>query len=184
MKRIFLAAMLLCATLGLFAQNDMQKLYEVIPLTPYISAETNMAPEAEALLLNRMRQATLKNGLAAMDNQVYIITTSVNVIDKQLTATVPQNWVVEVEVHFFIGNGIDGTLYASMALTRKGVGPSEEKAYINAIKAISANDKAFKPFFNKGKQRIIEELLAQQPAAQEEPAVPAEQPEYNTSNWQ
>ena len=182
MKRIFIAAMLLCATIGLFAQ-DNQKLYEIIPLTPYISAETNMAPEAEALLLNRMRQATLKNGLAAMDNQVYIITTSVNVIDKQLTATVPQNWVVEVEVHFFIGNGIDGTLYASMALTRKGVGPSEEKAYLNAIKAISANDKAFKPFFNKGKQRIIEELLSQ-PAAQEEQPAPAEQPEYNTSNWQ
>ena len=99
MKRIFIAAMLLCATIGLWAQ-DNQKLYEIIPLTPYISAETNMAPEAEALLLNRMRQATLKNGLAAMDNQVYIITTSVNVIDKQLTATVPQNWVVEVEVHF------------------------------------------------------------------------------------
>jgi hypothetical protein len=117
-----------------------------------------------------------------MDNQVYIITTSVNVIDKQLTATVPQNWVVEVEVHFFIGNGIDGTLYASMALTRKGVGASEEKAYLSAIKAISANDKAFKPFFNKGKQRIIEELLAQ-PEQAEQPA-PAEQPEYNTSNWQ
>ena len=119
-----------------------------------------------------------------MDNQVYIVTCSVNVIDKQLTATVPQNWVVEVEVHFFIGNGVDGTLYASTAMTRKGVGASEEKAYLNAIKAISANDKAFKPFFNKGKQRIIEELLAAQPAPEEEQAAPAEQPEYNTSNWQ
>ena len=113
-----------------------------------------------------------------------IVTCSVNVIDKQLTATVPQNWVVEVEVHFFIGNGVDGTLYASTAMTRKGVGASEEKAYLNAIKAISANDKAFKPFFNKGKQRIIEELLAAQPAPEEEQAAPAEQPEYNTSNWQ
>ena len=181
MKRIFIAAMLLCATMGLWAQ-DNQKLYEIIPLTPYISSETNMAPDAEALLLNRMRQATLKNGLAAMENQVYIITSSVNVLDKYLTGTVPQNWVVEVEVHFFIGNGVDGTLYASTALTRKGVGASEEKAYLNAIKAISANDKAFKPFFNKGKQRIIEELLAA--PAEEEQAAPAEQPEYNTSNWQ
>ena len=183
MKRIFIAAMLLCATIGSWAQ-DNQKLYEIIPLTAYISQETNMAPDAEALLLNRMRQAALKNGLSAMDNQVYIVTCSVNVIDKQLTATVPQNWVVEVEVHFFIGNGVDGTLYASTAMTRKGVGASEEKAYLNAIKAISANDKAFKPFFNKGKQRIIEELLAAQPAPEEEQAAPAEQPEYNTSNWQ
>lgn len=181
MKRIFIAAALLCATIGLWAQ-DNQKLYEIIPLTPYISAETNLAPDAEALLLNRMRQATLKNGLSAMENQVYIITCSANVIDKQLTATMPQNWVVEVEVHFFIGNGVDGTLYASTVLTRKGVAQSEEKAYLNAIKAISANDKAFKPFFNKGKQRIIDELLAQ-PEPQE-PTEEGPQPEYNTTNWQ
>ena len=182
MKRLFIAAMLLCATIGLYAQ-DNQKLYEIIPLTPYISAETNLAPDAEALLLNRMRQATLKNGLSAMENQMYIITCSANVIDKQLTGTVPQNWVVEVEVHFFIGNGVDGTLYASTVLTRKGVAASEEKAYLNAIKAISANDKAFKPFFNKGKQRIIDELMsmpeAQEPAAEEE-----QQKEYNVSNWE
>ncbi len=184
MKTKSLVILTLCCLLlaPCMAQNDNQKLYEIIPLTPYISAETNMAPDAEALLLNRMRQAALKNGLSAMENQVYVLTSSVNVIDKQLTASVPQNWVVEVEVHFFIGNGVDGTLYASTAITRKGVAASEQKAYLNAIKAISANDKAFKPFFNKGKQRIIEELLAQP-----EPQQPTEdqpQPDYNVNNWQ
>ena len=129
--RLFIVAALLCAAIGLRAQQNNAELYEIIPLTPYISEETNLAPEAEALLLNRMRQAALKHGLSAMENQVYVLTTSTNILDKQLTGTVPQNWVVEVEVHFYIGNGVDGTLYASTAITRKGVGPSEEKAFIN-----------------------------------------------------
>ena len=180
--RLFIVAALLCAAIGLRAQQNNSELYEIIPLTPYISEETNLAPEAEALLLNRMRQAALKHGLSAMENQVYVLTTSTNILDKQLTGTVPQNWVVEVEVHFYIGNGVDGTLYASTAITRKGVGPSEEKAFINAIKAISANDRKFKPFFDQGKKRIINELLAQ-PELQQ-PTEDQPQPDYNVTNWQ
>jgi len=205
-KSIFMLAALFCATLATTAQEAAEPAIE-IPLTAYISAETNLTPEAESLLLNRMRQAALKNGLAAVDNQPYIVTTSVNVIDKQLTGTVPQKWLVEVEAHFFIGNGVDGTLYASTAINRKGIGDTEEKAYMSAIKAISANDRAFKPFFEKGKERIIAELMAlaalqeaQEQAekeAQEEadanvgatvspsPAEPAEtQPLQYQFNWQ
>ena len=89
---------------------------------------------------------------------------------------------MEVEVHFYIGNGVDGTLYASTAITRKGVGPSEEKAFINAIKAISANDRKFKPFFDQGKKRIINELLAQPDPQQ--PTEDQPQPDYNVTNWQ
>ena len=170
-----------------------------IPLTAYISAETDLAPAAESLLLNRMRQAALKNGLAAMDNQPYIVTTSVSVVDKQITGTSPAKWLVEIEAHFYIGNGVDGTLYASTALTRVGIGDTEEKAYLSAIKGISANDRAFKPFFDKGKKRIIEELeaLAAAEAAaaeadanvgatiQGQPAKPTdEQPLQYNFNWQ
>ena len=89
-------------------------------------------------------------------------------------------------------------MYASTALNRKGIGESEQKAYLSAIKAISASDRAFKPFFEKGKKRIIEELEAlraleeaQQAAKNEnagvgpsDPSPADEQPlEYNF-NWQ
>lgn len=190
-KTIFLMATLLCAVMVIKAQDAQAAPKIEIPLTAYISTETNLAPEAEALLLNRMRQAALKNGLSAVDNQPYIVTTSVNVIDKQLTGTVPQKWLVELEVHFFIGNGVDGTLYASTAMNRKGIGASEEQAYLNAIKALSANDRNFKPFFEKGKKRIIEELLAlaemeqaQQGTAPSEPAPADNQPLDYNFNWQ
>lgn len=158
-KSIFMIAALFCVAM-LHAQEAEAAPKIEIPLTAYISAETDLAPASESLLLNRMRQAALKNGLAAMDNQPYIVTTSVSVIDKQVTGTTPAKWLVEIEAHFYIGNGVDGTLYASTAINRKGVGDSEEKAYLSAVKGISANDRAFKPFFDKGKKRIIEELEA------------------------
>ena len=158
-KSILMIAALFCVAM-LHAQEAEAAPKIEIPLTAYISAETDLAPAAESLLLNRMRQAALKNGLAAMDNQPYIVTTSVSVIDKQVTGTTPAKWLVEIEAHFYIGNGVDGTLYASTAINRKGVGDSEEKAYLSAVKGISANDRAFKPFFDKGKKRIIEELEA------------------------
>ncbi len=185
-------AALLMAAVAVKAQEPEQPNIE-IPLTVYISQETNLAPEAESLLLNRMRQAALKNGLAALDNQPYIMTTSVNVIDKQLTGTVPQKWLVELEIHFYIGNGVDGTLYASTAMNRKGIGNSEEQAYLSAIKALSANDRNFKPFFDKGKKRIIEELMAliemeesqnQQGTPPSDPSPAGEQPLQYNFNWQ
>ena len=95
-------------------------------------------------------------GARSVSAEIY----AVSVIDKQVTGTTPAKWLVEIEAHFYIGNGVDGTLYASTAITRKGVGDSEEKAYLSAVKGISANDRAFKPFFDKGKKRIIEELEA------------------------
>ena len=197
-KSLFIVAALFCVALLHAQEADAAPKIE-IPLTAYISQETNLAPAAESLLLNRMRQAALKNGLAAMDNQPYIVTTSVSVIDKQVTGTTPAKWKVEIEAHFYIGNGVDGTLYASTALTRVGIGDTEEKAYLSAIKGISANDRAFKPFFDKGKKRIIEELeaLAAAEAAaaeadanvgatiQGQPAQPTdEQPLQYNFNWQ
>ena len=194
-KSIFMVAALFCVAM-LHAQEAEAAPKIEIPLTAYISAETDLAPAAESLLLNRMRQAALKNGLAAMDNQPYIVTTSVSVVDKQITGTSPAKWLVEIEAHFYIGNGVDGTLYASTAINRKGVGDSEEKAYLSAVKGISANDRAFKPFFDKGKKRIIEELeaIAAMEAAeadanvgasvQGQPAQPAdEQPLQYNFDW-
>jgi len=193
-KSIFIVAALFCVAMLHAQEADAAPKIE-IPLTAYISEETNLAPAAESLLLNRMRQAALKNGLSAMDNQPYIVTTSVSVIDKQVTGTVPQKWKVELEVHFYIGNGVDGTLYASTALTRTGIGDTEEKAYLSAIKGISANDRAFKPFFDKGKKRIIEELEAlaaleaEQADAhvgatiQGQPAQPDDQPLQYNFDW-
>ena len=175
MKRsVIILSALLCSVMFMRAQDAEAAPKIEVPLTAYISAETDIMPAAESLLLNRMRQAALKNGLSAIDNQPYIVTTSVSVIDKQVTGGIPAKWVVELEVHFYIGNGVDGTLYASTAITRKGIGESEQKAYLSAIKAISASDRAFKPFFDKGKKRIIEELEAIRAAEEAQRAAEAE----------
>lgn len=97
-----------------------------------------------------------KNGVGCSDNQRFIITANVNELTRDITATAPPMIAITLEVTFYIGDGINGTLFASQSITGKGVGETEDKAYINALKAIRTLDAEFNSFITKGKKKIIE----------------------------
>lgn len=61
-----------------------------------------------------------------------------------------------VETTFYIGDGVEGTLFASMSTESKGVGKSEDKAYISALKSIRPTTDEFAAFVEEGKTKIVE----------------------------
>lgn len=141
-----------------FAQNDRAKTEDFgrIALTAYIPEESEIPAAAQKMLKNKLLQIASKNGLSGTINQRFIITANVMVVNQEITPTAPPMHAYTLEVGLYVGDGIDGTLFSSTSLSLKGVGETETKAYMAALKTMSVNNPIFKAFIDKGKNRIIE----------------------------
>ncbi|MBI2259774.1 MAG: hypothetical protein HYU67_12870 [Flavobacteriia bacterium] len=129
-----------------------------IVLAPYVPQQIdNMPVAARSMLANKINQIVSQNGLGGSAvNQRFIFTANVVVMSKDITATAPPMQAYSLDVTFYIGDGVDGTKFASHSVSLKGVGENETKAYIAALKNIKTNDPMYKSFLETGKTKIID----------------------------
>ncbi|HKK45990.1 MAG TPA: hypothetical protein VJ964_10740 [Balneolaceae bacterium] len=121
-----------------------------------------LSPIVRANLKNKLNQITALNGVSgSMINQRFIITANINVLSKDIIPTAPPQHVYTIEVSFYIGDGIDGKLFANYSKMIKGVGRSETKAYISALRNIKVQDPSIARFVAEGKQKIIEYYISE-----------------------
>ncbi|MCF8463542.1 MAG: hypothetical protein K9G41_01770 [Flavobacteriales bacterium] len=142
------------------AQNTLGKTEDLgrIVITSYVSPQIEGLPaSAESMLISKMSQIASANGLGGSAlNSRFIITPNITVINKDITPTAPPMHAYTLEVTFFIGDGIDGTKFASTSLEVKGAGTNETKAYISALKQINPNNSDLLALVEKGKVKIVE----------------------------
>ena len=158
MKKIILVILVFFTFLNLKAQNKLGKTDDIgrIAITSYIPDQVEGISEITAQSLeNKLDQIVTNGGLGATDSR-FIITPSISVLNKEITATTPSMYVLSLNVTFYIGDGIEGTKFSSYSITTKGVGNTETKAYLAAFKNIKVNDPGFNTFIEKGKTKIIE----------------------------
>lgn len=142
------------------SQNSKAKADDAgrIALTSVISDEiSGMSASSRSFLKNKLNQVTSKYGIgSSSENERFIITANIQIVTKDITSTAPPMHAYTLEVSFFIGDGVDGKLFASTSTTLKGVGETETKAYKAALKNIKSSNPMFKPFIEEGKNKIIE----------------------------
>ena len=158
MKKLFYSALcILCSAFSMNAFAEVDKLDDKarIALTPIVLDDAIPAG-AHKQLETKMTQIAAKNGCAAIDNSRFIITCTANVLTQDITPTAPPMHAYTLALTFFVGDGVEGRLFASTTIEAKGVGQTPDKAYINALKNIRVNDPAFKSMVDKGKEQIIE----------------------------
>jgi hypothetical protein len=141
-------------------QNDLGKSDDLarIALNPYVPEQIEGMPAiARDNLKNKLGQIATANGIGgAAKNQRFIITANIAVLTKDITPTAPPMQALTLEVTIYVGDGREGTKFASTSRTVKGVGENENKAYIAALKGINAKDPEFASVLETGKARIIE----------------------------
>ena len=159
MKKINLI-LFLFAALTVFSQYNKLKADDMgrISIAAYVPHQIdNMPDTARSLLANKLSQIVTKNGMGgSAANERFIITANVNVISKDVLPSAPPLTQFNLEVTFYIGDGIEGTKFTSTAVNIKGTGETETKAYIAALKNISPSNKEIQSFVEVGKTRIIE----------------------------
>ena len=159
MKKILLSILVIIG-FNAFGQNTVGKSDDAarITLAAYVPQQIDKMPDAaRSILANKLNQIVTQNGMGgAANNERFIITANVNVISKDLTATAPPMTALVLEVTLYIGDGFVGTKFSSTSISVKGVGESETKAYISALKGISPTNSNIQSFVGNGKSKIIE----------------------------
>ena len=159
MKSIILTILILI-NCNLFAQNTAGKSNDKsrITLASFVPQQIDQMPEAaRSSLANKLSQIATQNGLGGKaSNERFIITANINVISKELTPTAPPMQAFVLDITLYIGDGISGTKFSSISTEVKGVGESETKAYISALKNLKTTDPKYQSFIETGKTKIVE----------------------------
>lgn len=159
MKKLVLFVICLACFTCAKAQNNAKSYDDFgrIILSTYIDRDmTQLPPNAYRVLENKLSNIVSQNGLGCAMGQRFIITANCNLLTKDITATTPAMHAYTVEVTLYVGDGFDGTLFASYSTTCKGVGETPDKAYLSALKNIRTNNPDIANFIEEGKTKIIE----------------------------
>ncbi len=159
MKKIISIAlvMLFFVNIG-YAQNDQGTL-DGISLTPVLSQDLddNMPVSTKRLFLSKLGQIATKNGLGATTlSPQFLITGTVNVLNKEITETAPPMIAQSLEVNLYIVDYKSQKVLSNVTLELKGVGRNETKAFSSALKRINPKSSKIRSFVKKGKNKIIE----------------------------
>ena len=160
MKKTILVIGLFLLNFISIAQNNQGKADDAgrIALTSVVSNQIEgLTPSAQSNLQNKLNQIATKNGMggSALNNR-FIITANVVVLTKDITPTAPPMQAYTLEITLYIGDGIEGTLFSNTSVTLKGVGETETKAYMAALKNLKVADPKYQHFIEQGKNKIIE----------------------------
>jgi tetratricopeptide (TPR) repeat protein len=129
---------------------------ERIAIGVVVPAQAEPMPgSSNTILTNKLNHILTRNGIGG-DNpyERFILFPQINVMDKEIAGVAPTNYILSLEVLLFVGDGINGKTYGTEVVNLRGAGPSEEKAYINALRQLKPNKKIDR-FLETAQQNIL-----------------------------
>ena len=155
-KILLLALLVIASSSMLKAQSEMT--YEqMIPVRVLMPTNKDVKGDALTVLYNRLNQAVSLNGLGSSTNESrFIIVTSVTILSKDVTASIPPQFKAEVEMTFYFVDNVQKVIMSQETITKKGMDNDDNKAVAKAIKSVQARDPKLKKLINIGKQRAVE----------------------------
>lgn len=148
MKKILEAVVLL--TIPLFSAAQSQ-----VCLTPYVCDELRLPADARNSLEQKMLQMTTQNNFGSAAGE-FILTVNPMVVDKQATATVPVQYIVDLEVSFYVVGMQEQVIVDETSVRVRGIGRTEGKAYIAAVNRINARTPALRQFMDSAREKIVD----------------------------
>lgn len=129
-----------------------------IPIAAYIPDDLgNLSADAKTALKARLDRIVTKAGLgAASSNNRFIMTAKVIELGKEISSTTPTIYSNDLEITLMVGDAIDGKLFGSTVISVRGVGNSDTRSYIAAIKKLKDDDPKYTAFIDLAKTKIIE----------------------------
>lgn len=161
MKKIYLFSLACALSMSLAAQTKSSDAGRIVLNTVVPEQIEGLTGTAKANLENKLSQIATKNGMggSALDPR-FVLAANVIVQTKDITPTAPPMHAYTIEVTLFIGDGIEGTKFASTSITLKGVGETETKAYMMALKNLKVDDVRYQTFIETGKKKIVDYYIA------------------------
>jgi hypothetical protein len=155
-KVLIMAVLVMMTSLAVRAQKEMT-FEQMLPVRVLMPINNEIKGDALTVLYNRLNQAVTLNGLGSSTNEErFLIVTSVTVLSKDATASVPVQYMAEVEVAVYFVDNYKKIILSQEMITKKGLDGTEDKAVAKAIKQIQARDPKLKKLIKVGKERAIQ----------------------------
>jgi len=155
MKKIIIGLIAVVFITQVKAQVKLDEFGRIV-LNTYLPDNIAIPSEAKNLLLTKLNQITSNNGMGGSQaNPRFIITANVNVGTKDIIAGPPQMIAQNIDITLFVGDAVTNTIFSNTTLSLKGVGTNENKAFLEALKAINPKNKEVLAFLEEGKTKII-----------------------------
>lgn len=147
-------------TMSTHAQSSGEVFDELslITIAPYISDQIeNLPSAAEVNLESKLNEIVMANGVGgSLFNSRFVITPNVTVMSKNIVPSAPPRVALNLHVNLYVGDGFEGTRFASTSVNVKGVGANENKAYISAFNQIRASSPEIRELLSAAKNRIVD----------------------------
>ncbi len=160
MKVLITLVILLTISEELIGQNNLKSSDDLarIALYAYVPRQVeSMSPESASLLKNKLNEIATQNGLGgSASGERFFTTCNVSVLTKDIVPGTTPMVSLTLEITLYVGDAVDGKKFSSVSKTVVGVGVTESKAYIDAIKRIKPSDTTIKDFLEQGKIKIVE----------------------------
>lgn len=152
MKKIMNLLMALSMSTMMLAQT------EYLPISVYIEPLQEPFPHnAQIQMANKLTQLLAKQGIASMsNNSQFLLTVFAVPQNKEVLGTAPTQYVEIMEMTFYIADALNEVVYATASQVVRGVGTTDTKAYMDAIKKINIGSKDMAEFVKTGKEKIID----------------------------
>lgn len=146
--KILILSLMLSLTSAIYA-SDCEMYIQVLPVE-------GVSSEISDLICSRLQNALTADGsVASGDYGQFYVVARCNDLYKETLATAPLQVAVSTELTLGIAEIETGTIFTSKTFSLKGVGSTEQRAYINALKGISGSNNLLKSFINTGKEATI-----------------------------
>lgn len=158
MKRIKLLIIAALVMLTSFTVKAQEMSFEqMMPVRVLMPVNKEVKGDALTVLYNRLNQAVTLNGLGSTTNDSrFLIVSSVTVLSKEATASVPVQYMAEVEVAVYFVDNVSKVILSQEMITKKGLDSTDDLAVSKAIKQIQARDPKLKKLIKIGKDRAIQ----------------------------
>lgn len=151
-RKIFTALLFSALTLNAMAQVDNG---QRIAITPVVCDDLPLAAEAKNALSQKLLQMTTQNGFGATSG-AFVLTATVNIVDKMVTSTIPAQIVVDLQVSAYIVNLTENFIAAETTFNVRGMDTTDTRAQVKAINSINAKSTAVRKFMASAREKIID----------------------------
>lgn len=116
-----------------------------------------VSTEISDMLMAQLETALSLNGMVVNgDYSQFFITGKFTNFFKDVTSTVPAKTTVNTLLTLSIGDLASQTIYVSQSFELRGVGESDTRAFMMALRKLNRNNKALTAFATKGKKQIVD----------------------------
>lgn len=161
-----------------WSQGNTLSSKEMVAITPVVCEGAELPADAERALMMKMNQMVTANGMGASSLR-YALVPNIVVVDKQATGTIPVQFIVSLEVSFYVLDVTEEIIVAETSFTTRGIDRMEHKAVIQAINQIASRSPQVKTFMERSRSKIIDYYTTRIPALLQKAQSLADREQYN-----